>query len=245
MDEIGPNGLMTIKETSFAAGGFGGIYLGLINKNMKVAVKKSKANVKPEYIANARFEAALASTFNHVNILRLLSVVRQPNAAPWLIFPYMSNGSLHKVLHSTDDCMQEQIQSYEIKLSLTRDIVNGMEFLHSNRCVHRDLTTRNVLIDENVRAKITDFGLSTFLDGHGSVYRMIPKEAVVTGDDFLRAAFQLYFIAPEVLPVYQKEYTFEADEPSETFIEAMNGGSFDDWAQLVDVNPHSTGTVIL
>lgn len=112
MDEIGPNGLMTLEEKPFAAGGFGGIYRGLTNKGMKVAVKKSKASVKPEYVANAWFEAALASTFNHVNILRLLSIVRQPNAAPWLIFPYMTNGSLHKTLHTADECKLEQIQSY-------------------------------------------------------------------------------------------------------------------------------------
>lgn len=112
MDEIGPNGLMTLKEKPFASGAFGGVYLGKTNKDLKVAVKKSKAGLAPEYIANAWFEAALSSTFNHVNILRLISVVRQPNAAPWLIFPYMSNGSLYKILRTTDDCKMEQTQSY-------------------------------------------------------------------------------------------------------------------------------------
>lgn len=111
MDEIHPNGMMTIEEKPFAAGGFGGIYRGLTNRGVKVAVKKSKASVKPEDIDSAWFEAALATTFDHVNILSLLCIVRQPNAAPWLIFPYMSNGSLHKTLHTTNDCTLERIQS--------------------------------------------------------------------------------------------------------------------------------------
>ena len=51
----------------------------------------------------------------------------------------------------------------ELQKSITRDVMKGLEYLHSMNIIHRDLKPSNILIGENNKAKISDFGLSTFV----------------------------------------------------------------------------------
>ena len=54
------------------------------------------------------------------------------------------------------------------RLSYCADIASGMDYLSSRRVVHRDLATRNVLIDAALTCKIADFGMSVFLPTDGA-----------------------------------------------------------------------------
>ena len=53
---------------------------------------------------------------------------------------------------------------YHIQVSLCRDITLSLSFLHSNNIIHRDLSSNNVLLISNARAKVTDFGMASLSD---------------------------------------------------------------------------------
>ena len=71
-----------------------------------------------------------------------------------LIFELCENGSLYKAIHSSGRCAL----SFNDKIRVALEIARGMAFLHSKAIIHRDLNSRNVLLDSNMRAKIADFG---------------------------------------------------------------------------------------
>ncbi|XP_024019416.1 LEAF RUST 10 DISEASE-RESISTANCE LOCUS RECEPTOR-LIKE PROTEIN KINASE-like 2.1 [Morus notabilis] len=153
------------KMTNFFAeklgqGGFGGVYKGKLPDGRLVAVKvlsDSKSN--GEDFIN---EVSSISRTSHVNIVSLLGFCYKPKRV--LIYEYMSNGSLDKLIYNqgssdTNSCQLEWKMLYEIALGIAR----GLEYLHrgcNTRILHFDIKPHNILLDDNFCAKIADFGLA-------------------------------------------------------------------------------------
>lgn len=116
-------------------------------------------------------EACVMAEFDHPNIVKLLGVcaIGKPMC---LLFEYLGKGDLNKFLrsHSPSNYIIRgpEIGSYQDPLRLSPlDLVNisaqiacGMVYLSDRKFVHRDLATRNCLVNENMIVKIADFGLS-------------------------------------------------------------------------------------
>ncbi|KAB1211411.1 hypothetical protein CJ030_MR6G021399 [Morella rubra] len=86
-----------------------------------------------------------------------------------LVYEFMSNGSLENLLHG----QEEQILSWDERLQIALDISHGIEYLHEGAVppvIHRDLKSANILLDQSMRAKVADFGLSKeeVFDGRNS-----------------------------------------------------------------------------
>lgn len=133
-----------------------------------VAVKMLKEDASSELQIDFEREACLLSEFNHPNIVRLLGVcaVGRPMC---LLFEYMSRGDLNGFLRSCSPYVPQQHMTYQSNreqlthqdlLNFAQQIAAGMLYLSEQKFVHRDLATRNCLIDDNMTVKIADFGLS-------------------------------------------------------------------------------------
>lgn len=78
---------------------------------------------------------------------------KEPHFA--LVLEFMENGSLDKIVYNH---MLELPAN--LLIGIARDIAAGIYHLHSERIIHRDIACRNVLLDANYTAKISDFGLA-------------------------------------------------------------------------------------
>lgn len=115
-------------------------------------------------------EACLMSEFDHPNIVKLLGVcaIGKPMC---LLFEYMGRGDLNNFLRScspsnyivrapNSDTYNDIRLNHLDLIDIARQIAAGMVYLSDRKFVHRDLATRNCLVNDNMVVKIADFGLS-------------------------------------------------------------------------------------
>ena len=124
---------------------------------IKVLKEESGKDAKNDFVK----EAVHMSQFNHPNILKLLGVCfdKEPLC---LIFEYMDLGDLNNYLRKTAISSSRSSSSLTSKqlVDMAINIAAGLEYLAVRRFVHRDLATRNCLVNEMLFVKISDFGLS-------------------------------------------------------------------------------------
>ncbi|KAF8840481.1 kinase-like protein [Paxillus ammoniavirescens] len=128
----------------------------------KVAVKAVRAHKRDtQHLAAQKKklnrELKVWAKLRHENIVPLLGVVSGFSVLPSMVSPWFSNGSLSSYLskHEAMDLCGRQ--------HLLFDIASGLRYLHSQDVIHGDLHIGNVLVDDNGRACLTDFGLSLII----------------------------------------------------------------------------------
>ena len=152
---------------------------------IKVLKEGSNKDAKNDFVK----EAVHMNQFNHPNILKLLGVCfdKEPLC---LIFEYMDLGDLNSFLRKTAVSSSRSSSTLIVQqlADMAIDIAAGLEYLAVRHFVHRDLATRNCLIDRKFLVKISDFGLSKdvyckdyYKLGEKSVLpiRWMPPEAIL------------------------------------------------------------------
>ena len=104
-------------------------------------------------------ECEFLSTIKHPNIVQYLGIYRDPDTSLPALLMELMDDSLTHFLESSP-----QPIPYHIQINVCHDITLALSFLHSNDIVHRDLSSNNVLLIGNVRAKVTDFGMARLGD---------------------------------------------------------------------------------
>ena len=100
-------------------------------------------------------ECDFLSSIRHPHIVQYLGVAKdQGSGLPVLLMELMDT-NLTKFLEQS-----QQPVAYHIQVNLCHDIALALVYLHSNGIIHRDLSSNNVLLIANSRAKVTDFGMS-------------------------------------------------------------------------------------
>ncbi|XP_055917209.1 tyrosine-protein kinase transmembrane receptor Ror2 [Eupeodes corollae] len=156
---------------SLGQGAFGRVFQakapGLIpgDDEMLVAVKMLKDDASEAMQSDFEREACLLAEFDHPNIVKLLGVcaLGRPMC---LLFEFMSPGDLSEFLRACSPFATHQANRTRTDLNdadllrIAEQIAAGMVYLSERKFVHRDLATRNCLINEQMVVKIADFGLS-------------------------------------------------------------------------------------
>eukprot|EP01035_Chromulina_nebulosa_P017666 gene17666-23253_t len=133
-------------------------------RNTPVAVKILRGNQNDRAIAALNAELQVLAKLRHPKLLILMGVVRDLQANEGntaMITEFMSRGSLYHTLHESDNTSIYPSTLLD-KLKCGLDIADGMRFLHQSNVIHRDLKSANILVNDEGRCKISDFGLSTF-----------------------------------------------------------------------------------
>ena len=104
-------------------------------------------------------ECEFLSTMRHPNIVQYLCMHQDPDTGLPVLLMELMDDSLTHFLESSP-----QPIPYHIQVNICHDITLALSFLHSNGIVHRDLSSNNVLLTGNIRAKVTDFGMAKLGD---------------------------------------------------------------------------------
>nr|XP_043631282.1 uncharacterized protein LOC122602754 isoform X2 [Erigeron canadensis] len=134
-----------------------------VKKSKTVAIKRIFQRSDEQGKEGFLREIELLTRCKHSNIVSLLGFSREDREMI-LIYEYAFKGSLSEYFGSTDKKVN-LTWSQRIKICL--DIAHGISYLHTNmegkpRIIHRDIKSENILLDENMKAKVADFGLSIF-----------------------------------------------------------------------------------
>ncbi|XP_019436214.1 PREDICTED: probable LRR receptor-like serine/threonine-protein kinase At4g29180 [Lupinus angustifolius] len=144
-------------EMVIGKGGFGTVYFGKMKDGKQVAVKMlspSSSQGPTEF----QTEAELLMTVHHKNLVSFIGYCDDDDNKMVLIYEYMANGNLkHYLSDINPDCL-----SWEKRLQIAIDAAEGLDYLHHGckpPIIHRDVKSANILLSEDLEAKIADFGL--------------------------------------------------------------------------------------
>ncbi|XP_074560864.1 LOW QUALITY PROTEIN: cysteine-rich receptor-like protein kinase 10 [Curcuma longa] len=143
-------------------GGFGSVYKGRLEDGQYIAVKRLSENSKQGF-DELENEVKLIARLQHTNLVKLLGWCIHGNEK-LLIYEYMPNKSLDKYLF--DSNLSAQLDWHK-RFYIIQGIAQGLVYLHRYsrlRIIHRDLKTSNILLDENMNPKISDFGLARIFE---------------------------------------------------------------------------------
>jgi len=103
-----------------------------------------------------RREIKILKLFKHPNIIRLYEIIKTPSTII-LSMEYVPNGDLYKLLESKGKLQESEARKY------FQQIVEALDYIHSNKVSHRDIKPENLLLDSDMNIKVADFGLSNLM----------------------------------------------------------------------------------
>ncbi|KAL0346974.1 UNVERIFIED_CONTAM: Receptor protein kinase TMK1 [Sesamum calycinum] len=178
-------------ENELGRGGFGVVYKGELDDGTKIAVKRMEAGIiSSKALDEFRSEIAVLSKVRHRHLVSLLGYSIAGNERI-LVYECLSQGALSKHLFHWKKLQLEPL-SWKRRLNIALDVARGMEYLHAlahQSFIHRDLKSSNILLGDDFRAKVSDFGLVKLApDGEKSVvtrlagtFGYLAPEYAVTG----------------------------------------------------------------
>jgi serine/threonine protein kinase len=114
--------------------------------------------------------------FRHPNIVQYLGMGRDPDTGLPVLLMELMEISLNNFVKNSRSPIH-----YCVQVNICHDIAQALTFLHSNKIVHRDLSSNNVLLDRNQNAKVADFGMAKF----GDINSVTTRTMCPGADDYM------------------------------------------------------------
>ncbi|PRQ52859.1 putative protein kinase RLK-Pelle-DLSV family [Rosa chinensis] len=143
-------------------GGFGPVYKGLLPDGKEIAVKRLSSS-SGQGIQEFKNEMLFISNLQHKNLVRLLGCCIK-HEEKLLIYEFMANKSLDTFLC---DQTRKKVLDWATRFNIIQGVARGLLYLHHDSClkvVHRDLKVSNILLDDKMIPKISDFGLARVIE---------------------------------------------------------------------------------
>lgn len=150
------------ESNKLGEGGFGTVYKGVLPNGDEIAVKRLSQN-STQGVEELKNELALVAKLKHKNLVRLLGVCLEQQER-LLVYELVPNRSLDLILF---DAEQRELLDWGRRHKIINGIARGLQYLHEDselKVVHRDLKASNILLDAEMRPKISDFGLARIFE---------------------------------------------------------------------------------
>ncbi|CAH1427286.1 unnamed protein product [Lactuca virosa] len=145
-------------ENKLGQGGFGPVYKGKLSDGQEVAIKRL-SRTSGQGLVEFKNELVLIAKLQHTNLVRILGCCVH-GEEKMLVYEYMSNKSLDFFLFEET---RKALLDWPKRWNIIEGVAQGLLYLHKYsrmRVIHRDLKASNVLLDESMNPKISDFGMA-------------------------------------------------------------------------------------
>ncbi|KAL3507962.1 hypothetical protein ACH5RR_033344 [Cinchona calisaya] len=186
------------KGELIGCGAFGRVYMGMnidsgeliAVKEVSIAANSASKERTQVHIRELEEEVNLLKNLSHPNIVRYLGTAREQESLN-ILLEFVPGGSISSLLGKFGSFPESVIRMY------TKQLLLGLEYLHKNNIMHRDIKGANILVDNKGCIKLADFGAS----------KKVVELATMTGAKSMKGT--PYWMAPEV--ILQTGHTFSAD----------------------------------
>ncbi|CAM0879067.1 unnamed protein product [Alopecurus aequalis] len=154
------------EENKLGEGGFGPVYKGHFPEGIEIAVKRLDSDSDQGFI-ELKNEVELIAKLQHRNLVRLMGCCSQGEENV-LVYEYLPNKSLDFFIFDED---RKVLLDWDKRLEIVVGIAEGLLYLHKHsrlRVIHRDLKPSNILLDSEMNAKISDFGLAKIFSSNNN-----------------------------------------------------------------------------
>ncbi|BAT86950.1 hypothetical protein LR48_Vigan09g256600 [Vigna angularis] len=166
-------------ENLIGKGGSGNVYRVVLKGGAELAVKhiwtsnvsdrgscRSTSTMLRRSSRSPEFDAEVAtlSSIRHVNVVKLYCSITSEDSS-LLVYEFLPNGCLWDRLHT---CKEKSKMGWEVRYDIALGAARGLEYLHhgcDRPVIHRDVKSSNILLDEEWKPRIADFGLAKILSG--------------------------------------------------------------------------------
>ncbi|KAK4273465.1 hypothetical protein QN277_021859 [Acacia crassicarpa] len=186
------------KGELIGCGAFGRVYMGmnldsgelLAVKQVLIAASSASKEKAQAHIKELEEEVKLLKDLSHPNIVRYLGTVREEDTLN-ILLEFVPGGSISSLLGKFGAFPEAVIRTF------TQQLLLGLEYLHKNGIMHRDIKGANILVDNKGCIKLADFGAS----------KQVVELATISGAKSMKGT--PYWMAPEV--ILQTGHSFSAD----------------------------------
>ncbi|CAN6689957.1 unnamed protein product [Malus baccata var. baccata] len=148
-------------------GGFGLVYKGKLEEGKEIAVKRLSSS-SGQGMEEFKNEMLLISKLQHKNLVRIMGCCVKDDEK-LLIYEFMPNRSLDTLLFNP---MRRAVLDWGRRFNIIQGVARGLLYLHRDsylKVIHRDLKVSNILLNEKMNPKISDFGLSRIVEAAQSL----------------------------------------------------------------------------
>ena len=191
-------------EAKLGSGGMSTVYLArdeTLDRPVAVKVMHREMSEQEDQLQRFRQEARAVAKLTHPNVVSVIDA-GEDGGHPYIVFEYVKGETLKQRIGRVGALDTQEAIAYAI------EVARGLSVAHARNMVHRDIKPQNVLIDEEGRAKLTDFGISRQLeqDGVTATGRVLgttdyvaPEQAMGKGVDPRSDVYSLGVVLYEML----------------------------------------------